>query len=47
MSTNPGINKAIHALLMHGFGTLNTLFSGLYPRNKWKHSKQIDFLNIY
>ena len=24
MSTNPCINKAIHMLLMHSFGTLNT-----------------------
>ena len=26
--TNPYINKAIYILLMHGFGTLNTLVSG-------------------
>ena len=27
---NPCINRAIYVLLMHGFGTLNTLFLGYY-----------------
>ena len=30
IDTNPCINKAIHMLLMHSFGTLNTLIPGHY-----------------
>ena len=41
MNTNPFITKAIHMLLVHGFGTLNTLIPGLFARNKLKHNKQI------
>ena len=28
LAHNPRINKAIHIMLMHGFGTLNTLLPG-------------------